>query len=1008
MQHKRFRKSVLSLATGLCLAAMVPAVHAQSATGTVAGRATAGDTITIVNADTGATRTVSVNPDGTYRLGQLPVGDYHLQVVRNGQRVGEPVAVNVPLGGTTTVNLGNEGGVANLAAVTVVGSRLVNRVDVRSTESATNITREEWARLPVEQSLSSVALLAPGVQAGNSSFGGLSFGGSSVAENAIFVNGLNVTDIYDRQGFSTPPFGFFQEFQVKTGGYSAEFGRSTGGVINAVTRSGTNEFEGGMQVTFEPSAWKSAGRDHYHPGSTTDGHFASRDTSSFLKTNVWGAGPLIKDKLFLFAMYEKRDSDSEYTLGRTEWNDGKTDDGFWGTKLDWNISGNHTLELLAFSDESETNTSKYAYDFDADEVGGLTGTSRSKGGGTNWSGTYTGHFGQNLTARAMIGQNEAESITRSGGDEICDYITRQSSGSTSYGPIFDTMPVKTLGCAPQRDVIERTNTRDVARLDFEWALGDHLLRFGADREVMTTEQISRYAGSGWMYTAYIPTPGSEVFGGAGVYIPDDVTQMLMARRNVSGGEFETVANAFYLEDQWSVTPNLLLNLGVRVDSFNNKVADGSSFIKQDDLVAPRLGFSWDMRGDGTTKLFGNAGRYYLPVSNNINVNFAGGLTDEYAYYALEGWTVETNPITGTPYSAPIIGRQIGPTDTSMNTGSGDLRQSVDRDIKAVYQDEFILGFQQMLTPAWSWGVNATYREMDRALDDMRINHTPCGPTGGNLWPIGNPGESLTIWGDASIGCETEGWITIDTSKDGYIKGGSGEVVGYSKPERTYKAVEFQIDRAWDEKWAFNASYLWSKLDGNFEGPVNSDTNFGATGMVQHFDHPAVNERYGRLFNDFRHQFKLRGAYAVNEQWSFGASARVQSGGPITAFGVVWPDDTLAAGSFATEGSGGGSGWLCVANCDGAWDERVLQYSPRGAFGDLPWTWNVDANVTWKLPVDGIDLSARLSVFNLFNNQQVINVHQRYEADPGVVRDTFATGTRWQAPRYTQLVVTWNF
>src|SRR5690606_48644 len=227
MQHKRFRKSVLSLATGLCLAAMVPAVHAQSATGTVAGRATAGDTITIVNADTGATRTVSVNPDGTYRLGQLPVGDYHLQVVRNGERVGEPVAVNVPLGGTTTVNLGNEGGVANLAAVTVVGSRLVNRVDVRSTESATNITREEWARLPVEQSLSSVALLAPGVQAGNSSFGGLSFGGSSVAENAIFVNGLNVTDIYDRQGFSTPPFGFFQEFQVKTGGYSAEFGRST-------------------------------------------------------------------------------------------------------------------------------------------------------------------------------------------------------------------------------------------------------------------------------------------------------------------------------------------------------------------------------------------------------------------------------------------------------------------------------------------------------------------------------------------------------------------------------------------------------------------------------------------------------------------------------------------------------------------------------------------------------------------------------------------------------------
>ena len=77
-------------------------------------------------------------------------------------------------------------------------------------------------------------------------------------------------------------------------------------------------------------------------------------------------------------------------------------------------------------------------------------------------------------------------------------------------------------------------------------------------------------------------------------------------------------------------------------------------------------------------------------------------------------------------------------------------------------------------------------------------------------------------------------------------------------------------------------------------------------------------------------------------------------------------------------------------------------------GRMPWTYNLGANVTWTLPVEGVDLKARLSVYNLTNNQTVINVHQRYEAAPGVVRDTFGTGTRWQAPRYTQLVVTWNF
>jgi hypothetical protein len=88
-------------------------------------------------------------------------------------------------------------------------------------------------------------MLAPGVIGGNSSFGGISFGGSSVAENSVFINGLNVTDFYRDRASRTAPFAFFQEFQVKTGGYSVEFGRSTGGVINAVTRSGSNEFQGG-------------------------------------------------------------------------------------------------------------------------------------------------------------------------------------------------------------------------------------------------------------------------------------------------------------------------------------------------------------------------------------------------------------------------------------------------------------------------------------------------------------------------------------------------------------------------------------------------------------------------------------------------------------------------------------------------------------------------------------------------------------------------------------------
>lgn len=1012
VHRKNFRRATLCIALGACLATLAPVAMSQSATGAVGGRASAGDQITIVNESTGSSRTVTVPANGSYRLTQLPVGDYTLQAVRDGRPLGEAIPVSIPLGGTTTVNLDSDGGVVNLAAVQVVGSRVVNRVDVHSTESATNITREEWARLPVEQSLTAVAMLAPGVIGGNSSFGGISFGGSSVAENSVFINGLNVTDFYRRQSFSTAPFGFYKEFQVKTGGYSVEFGRSTGGVINAVTRSGSNEFEGGVEVTFEPNAWKSSSDDRYFEGTNSDGvpvsatYRASRDRSSFTKANVWASGPVIRDRLFLFAMYEARDSQSRYTnaSGGT-WNEGSSDNGFWGAKMDWHLSGNHLLELLAFSDEGDSETVTYAYDWNAKEVGAETGASLSSSGGKSGSVTYTGYFGDHFVAKAMYGINRSTAFTRSPADALCDQVV----STASFNPAYNAMGRPPLSCHPSASrIVSHEDEREMGRLDFEWSLGNHQLRFGVDHEVMTTDRVTHYPGpTQRQYSIYTMTPGTPLDNGA--LVPDGVNTVVMARELNEGGVFDTEATAYYLEDNWNVTSNLLLNIGVRVDSFNNKTAAGDSFIKLDGLVAPRFGFSWDMKGDGSTKLFGNLGRYYLPVTNNISINFAGLRVDERTYYALDGWSQATNPLTGAVYLSPNIGAQIGPVDDSFNVSTVDLRQSVDQDLKAVYQDEAILGFQTAISQAWSWGVNATYRRMDRALDDIRINHTPCGPTSSTMWPIGNPGEPLTLWGSTGgpTNCATEGWITIDTSEDGYRQPGSLNVIGYYEPKRTYKAVEFQIDRAWDGKWSFNASYLWSKSEGNFEGPVNSDTNFGETGMVQHWDHPANNERYGYLFNDHRHQVKLRAAYALNEQWSFGTTFTAMSGGPISAYGVTWPDENFAVASFTSEGSGGGTGWICVQNC-GAWDERVHEFSPRGAFGRMPWVYNLGANVTWRLPVEGIDLKARLSVFNLLNEQEVINVRQRYEAAPGVERGLFGTGTRWQSPRYTQLVVTWNF
>src|SRR5690554_4909829 len=566
MQHKRLRKSILSLATGLCLAAMAPGlVHAQSATGSVAGRATAGDQVTIVSVQTGATRTVTAGVDGSYRVGQLQVGDYSLQVVRDGQAVGEPVRINVSLGGTTTVNLGGAGGIADLATVTVIGDRVVNRVDVRSTESATNIRREEVSRLPVDQSLSSVALLAPGVVSSGATFGGLTFGGSSVAENAVYINGLNVTDPYRRQGFSSVPFGFYDEFQIKTGGYSAEFGRSTGGVINAVTRSGGNEFQGGVELTMEPAAWESSRKDHFHhDGSLDERDRTSRDSNAFYKVNAWASGPLVRDRLFFFAMYELRDS-APRDIDTTEAYLTKGDNDFWGAKLDWQINDNHLLELLAFSDKSDTTTRTYDYDWGTGVLGDQSGESNAGSGGDNWSLTYTGQFADNFVAKAMFGVNERSASGGSPWDGDCSIVTEAGVARTDQG------------CHPTNSSISsRFDKREAARLDFEWTLGDHLLRFGVDQEVMDSNSSVRYPGDGRSYQLQNVTPGAPLNG---TVVPDGVTQIIDARRYITGAPVTTEAQAFYLEDNWSVTQNVLLNLGVRFDKFHNKLASGTTFAK---------------------------------------------------------------------------------------------------------------------------------------------------------------------------------------------------------------------------------------------------------------------------------------------------------------------------------------------------------------------------------------------------------------------------------------------
>lgn len=987
MNTKTLQRLALSIATSLCLAWSIPTAMAQSQDGSLAGRTEPGAEVTVRDERTGFSRTVTASADGSYRFPYLPVGSYMLEASRDGEPIVQAIPVTVNLGKTTVLNAG-----ADLDVIQVVGSRAVNAIDVTSTESATNVNRIELGRLPVDRDLLSVAQLAAGVNKGE--FGGASFGGSSVAENAVYINGLNVTDFYNRVGFSSVPYSFYEEFQVKTGGYSVEFGRTTGGVINAVTRSGTNEFEYGAEVLWEPSFLQGDGDNHFDADGNAE-YIASYDEYERQSLNLYAGGPIIRDHLFFFAMYEVRNYEPTLTSNDgSELNEEVSDDGFWGAKVDWQINDNNLVEFLAFSDGNTAEND--VYDFTPDgTLGDYQNTEFVENGGLNWSTTYTAYLTDTLSARAMYGETEREASQSSLNDINCSRIR----------DFRDIAPESDIGCTSSSSVISRVDNREQARLDFQWSLGDHQVRFGFDREVNTSDHQQFYPGPDRLvYEINDTTPGATLANGG--VVPAGVTAYVRSRSNEVNGEFETTGTAFYLEDSWQMTDNLIIDAGLRWDAFDNKNSDGDSYIKIDDMLAPRLGFSWDTSGQGRSKLFGNVGRYFLPVANVINIKQAGGFADVRTFYVFEG--LEDAEYNGIPYQRPILGPQIGEVDDSQGDGTvGDLRGEVDADMDPVYQDEIILGYQSMIDDNWSWGVRGIYRELTNAIDDMEItsNGIVCGTDTGYVnWIMGNPGEPATVFTDTDCDGEADAFITIDTSQAGWsLYDDAGNYVGeagFPTPERTYKALEFVVDRAWDDQWALNASYTLAYSEGNAEGPVNSDTDFADTGRTENFDTPWVNYRGdGYLANDHRHQFKLRGAYGFNENWEVGGTLFAQSGRPINAFGVGDPFDGENYHSY----------FICVANCTSpVLSERQYEHRPRGSAGRLPWTYNLGLSVTYLRSFGDIDLKAKFAVYNLLDQQRVIEVDDELEEDIGFFNPDYLEGTSYQSPRYAQFLVTVDF
>lgn len=923
--------------------------------------------VELVNISTGVRRIAVTNTAGQFRFPSVSVGDYQLSASCDDffKAVVEDIRVSIGKGRNIQFVLTAMTETTTVDELIVLGDRY-SRVDLATTESSTTITKDSIDRMPIGRSMTSVALLTPGTLEGDTAFGFLSsFGGASVAENAYYVNGMNVTDFRSGLGFSSAPFDFYDEYEVKTGGFSAEFGRSTGGVVNAVTKSGGNEFEFGAGIIYTPQKLRSSSPDVY----LSDGslHINNHDSvSDSVRRQIYGSGPIIKEKLFFFAMYApmKLDQQTFSPNNRTVTNG---DNPFWGLKLDYWINENHLLEFTGFSDKVEGNRKTYAFDAQTAQIGEERGTVDYDFGGTTSILQYTGFLTSTLSVSALAGVNKYEASNRSPLDD--NIVIRD----------FRTFPSTDLGNWVNFRTGRSEDERKMYRFDIDWQIANHNIRAGIDSE--TNNSFELQTMSGGEYWAYdLVSPGQPVNDGFGNVVPAGVTNAAINIIWDTGGSFDNESSAFYVQDLWRATDNLTFSLGLRNERYKNKNAVGEAFLSISDQWAPRLGFAWDFLGNGEAKLFATAGRYHLPMPTVVNLRLAGGEYYSEDWYELIELNADDTPVIGARFGGAVF------SDGQVQ----DTRSAVDQSIEPMYQDEFILGYVSEIWKSYNAGVRGIYRDLGRTIEDIEISPALNVYASANgfenfyafpfsAYALTNPGTNMSVYYDMDLdGIPDEVKLTVND-------------IGLPEATRKYRALELFVERRWSDNWFFHVSYTLAKSEGNHEGYVRSDNGQGEPGFTTNFDYPGLNDySYGPLPNDRRHSLKLHGAWKFAENWQFGWNGSWTSGRPLNAFGVH-PTDFLAAAygpeSFYNNGVP----------------------APRGSQGRTPGISNLDLSLQYRKDfASGIAMRLVAHVFNVFNSASALELNEYTVDFFGQPDPSFGLPTSFQSPRFGRISLYVNY
>jgi outer membrane receptor protein involved in Fe transport len=617
----------------------------------------------------------------------------------------------------------------------------------------------------------------------------------------------------------------------------------------------------------------------------------------------------VKDKLWFFGAYNRVSQRDDTTIIQTltapgapalgSVVSGTINRNLYAGKLTYKLDAQNTLTASLFGDPSSREGPVFFDIQGAPVINGppstFSGTLNT--GGLDFVARYDGTFGNSFLVQAQYGRHR-ENTTYSG------------AGTTQYQILDQTVNpnVRTGGFGGFQP---EQFTRSVGTITLDKFVQKHEFRIGGDIEDVPSSVQRFYSGGSFTYVL----PGGLyrhryfVNDLAPGFNRTDPTTWQVAYPLTSQPKDKNYSA--FAQDQWRVGHGLTLNLGIRWERQTVIGRSGTSSIDLKKNFAPRAGFVWDVSQNGKSKIYGNFGRFFENIPLDINIRSFGGELLCFCYN-FDANPADLIPDPASPRKSTILGNSVEPTDPNL---------------KGQYIDEYLVGFEYEVAPNLVLGVKGAYRKLGRAIEDFLV------PAQGTYF-VANPGEG-----------------TLGQSLAFY---GGQPAAPAPSAQRKNTSLEIDARKRFSNNWQFLASYVYSKLEGNYDGTFQNSTGQLDPNINSAFDYAdfLVNTQ-GPLSNDRRNQLKFDGSYEFSsgalKGLNLGLSTHWFSGVPLNAYGY----------SFA------------YAN----WEYYLAQ---RGSVGRGPSVYEADVHLSYPIKLNkNVKLNVVVNAFNILNRQSATNLDQRY-------------------------------